>query len=201
MGFIPLGQHNSGNSTVLLLRNHLPQTQTCNSKGGCHSSCFCPNNHKGKPVTQARTVIPSYPWPQWIMQEIGTDSKPGKIHAPSQMGQLSFLVIQGRIYGPGRKMKTLHKENWGPGSNTPWQLPRVLDVSDHSFKFSFSAKLVPSEFIFQEAKTNSAKHSQSRGIQWRHYFLNGLKQIPNNMRKCMKINFKVKTGWSTILDD
>ena len=102
---------------------------------------------------------------------------------PPQMGQLSFLVIQGEIYKPGRKMKATHKEKWGPGSNTPWQLPRVPDFSDHSWlcepiKFFLLAKLIHSEFIFQGAKTISTKHSRSRDIQCRHYFLNGLKKVP-----------------------
>lgn len=115
---------------------------------------------------------------------------------PPQMGQLSFLVIQGEIYEPGRKMKATYKEKWGPGSNTPWQLPRVPDVSDHSWlcepiKFFLLDKLINSEFIVQGAKTISTKHSRSRDIQCRHYFLNGLKKVPNNLRKCMKIKVKI----------
>ena len=102
-------QQNSGNSA------HPLHTQTWNSGGSCHSSCLCPQHQRGRPVTKPGQSQ-YLPILGLSLSDYTRDWKrihARKIHGPSPMGQLSFLVTQGGIQKPGRKVKATHREK-GP---------------------------------------------------------------------------------------
>lgn len=126
-----------------------PKHQKVILKGATILHASDPPPHR-MPMTQASEtiLIPSYLWPPWLHQELGTAPKPGKSMIPPQ---ISPSGTQLGIHEPGRKMKATHKEKWGPVSTTLWQLPRVPGRSGHSWlckpiKFPFLGKLVHTGF-------------------------------------------------------
>lgn len=129
-GFAPPVQHNSGNSILLLMVNNLPQTQTFNSNEECHSSCLCPHYHRDMPTTQPRTSshLPNLGLSDLFIQEIGTETTPGKSMVPPQVVQLSSLVTQLGVHGPEKTMKTTHKRKERPSIYHPGNFQGFQDI-------------------------------------------------------------------------
>lgn len=126
-----------------------------------------------------------------------------KIHGPSPDGTAILSGDRARNTWAREKNEGNTQRKVRPRIYHTLATSRVPWCSGHSWlcepiKFSFWTKLVYTEFLSQKATT---KYSQSREIQCRYHFWNRLKEILNNMRKCMKINFKVKIRRPTILED